>query len=108
MHEASYYSPNFSILPSIHTKNVILSIIYLQVVFGTDYGKIWDAQSLNITLPPGDSNPFSYIVTKVFTGSNEVSLSFYPPWMHVCIEICSHGFCTSKRLNPRSLPECAS
>ena len=53
----------------------------LQIVFGTNFS---NSKSMdNISLPPGWSNPFAYIVNKVNTGSNNALTSIYAPLLHV-------------------------
>ena len=52
-------------------------------MFGTDFGNLWDAKSLKLTLPPEYSNPFSYIVSKALMGVQNALVSIYPSLMHV-------------------------
>ena len=39
---------------------------------------------MNIAVPPGYPNAFTYIITKVATGCNKAMMSFYPQLMQVC------------------------
>lgn len=65
------------VLMSDHVRDFTLGVVS-KVVFGTDFNKIWDSQSLNITLPAEFKNPLTYVISKVLDGCQKGFFSIHP------------------------------